>query len=419
MAEKELFPGQGRDERVIIYERRHWFTLIQWLWRPFTLLLISLLAAWGLTRLLRGAHVSPFPTLALLWAIAVVPGLSWTIWRFLDWGNDRYIVTDQRVIHIEKKYFIREERRAAPLGMIQDVSAEMPGIMANLLYFGDVIIQTAGTLGTIRFAGIPKPRKAQVQIMTLVAQARGAEQPKKDEALETVRKIVGWPPPEPKPLPPAAEGLRWESEKPRREQLWVMFKRMLFPVVAFGENQKVWRKHWWLLLKEAVSPLLAFALLFVLWLSASVVFGPSLWFDVPLGISWAVVFVWLLWRTIDWRNDLYILTDDRVVDIEKVPFRYEHRREASLDKIQDVSYLQEGFLAKTLDFGNVRLETAGEIGAFTFDYVPHPKEVQVEIFRRLEQFRARAWQEEKRRRQEEFLELLARYHQGVSESGDA
>jgi len=84
-----------------------------------------------------------------------------------------------------------------------------------------------------------------------------------------------------------------------------------------------------------------------------------------------------------------------------------------------VSYLQEGFLAKTLDFGNVRLETAGEIGAFTFDYVPHPKEVQVEIFRRLEQFRARAWQEEKRRRQEEFLELLARYHQGVSESGDA
>jgi len=127
-----------------------------------------------------------------------------------------------------------------------------------------------------------------------------------------------------------------------------------------------------------------------------------------------VVFVWLLWRVIDWRNDLYVLTDDRVVDIEKVPFRYEHRREASLDRIQDVSYLQEGFLAKTLNFGNVRLETAGEIGAFTFDNVPRPKDVQVEIFRRLEQFRARAREEESRRRQEEFLELLARYHRGVS-----
>ncbi|HIC92670.1 MAG TPA: PH domain-containing protein, partial [Anaerolineae bacterium] len=320
MAEKELFPGQGRDEKVIIYERRHWFTLIQWLWQPLALLLASLLAAWGLTRLLRWAHVPlPFPVLALLWAIAVVPGLSWAIWRFLDWGNDRYIVTDQRVIHIEQKYFLREERKAAPLGMIQDVSVEIPGIMANLLYFGDVIIQTAGTLGTIRFSGMPKPRKAQVQIMTLVAQARGAE-PEEDEAKRAVRKIVGWPPPEPKPLPPAAEGLRWESEKPRREQLLVVLQRMLFPVVAFGKNQVVWHKHWWVLLRELTSPLLALALLLVLRLSASVVFGPSPWFDVPLGISWAVVFVWLLWRTIDWWNDLYVLTDDRVVDIEKVPF---------------------------------------------------------------------------------------------------
>jgi len=159
-----------------------------------------------------------------------------------------------------------------------------------------------------------------------------------------------------------------------------MLQRMLFPVVAFGENQVVWRKHWWVLLKEMISPLLILALLLVLWFSASVIFDPNPWLNATFLLSEAAVLVWLLWRVIDWRNDLYVLTDDRVVDIEKVPFRYEHRREASLDKIQDVSYLQEGFIAKALDFGNVRLETAGEIGAFTFDYVPHPKEVQVEIF---------------------------------------
>jgi len=126
-----------------------------------------------------------------------------------------------------------------------------------------------------------------------------------------------------------------------------------------------------------------------------------------------VTLMWFIWRAIDWRNDLYVLTDDRVIDIEKVPFLYEHGREAGLDKIQDVRYWREGFIAIRLDFGNVRLETAGEIGEFTFDSVPHPREVQIEIFNRLEQFHRKAEREARQRRQEELLDLLARYHQGV------
>jgi uncharacterized membrane protein YdbT with pleckstrin-like domain len=127
--------------------------------------------------------------------------------------------------------------------------------------------------------------------------------------------------------------------------------------------------------------------------------------------------VWFIWRTIDWRNDLYVVTDDRVIDIEKVPFIREHRREAGLDKIQDVRYLQEGIIATSLDFGNVRLETAGGIGEFTFDSIPHPRAVQIEIFNRIERFRREAGQRERKARQDEFLDLLGRYHQGVQGNG--
>jgi len=137
-----------------------------------------------------------------------------------------------------------------------------------------------------------------------------------------------------------------------------------------------------------------------------------------LVISLAANSVWLIWRGVDWRNDLYIITDDRVIDIEKVPFRYEHRREASLDKIQDVRYLQEGFIALRLDFGNVRLETAGGIEAFTFDSVPHPKQVQAEIFKRIAQFRKETGRQGRKTRQAEFLDLLGRYHQGLQGNGE-
>jgi uncharacterized membrane protein YdbT with pleckstrin-like domain len=417
MAKKPLFPGQLDDERVIIYERRCWYTIFKWIGgRSLLFLLISLVIAWIVTSL--SAPLSSSRRV-FYWLIILAPALTWLVWKVLDWENDRYIVTDKRVIHIEKTYLTREERDEAPLAMIQDVSIEMKGLMTLLLYFGDVTIQTAGTLGTIRFKGIRKPRKAQAQILALVSQVRAAmpveEEP---QAIQAVREIVGWPRPEPKPLPPAAERLRWESEKPRRAQMSEVIKMMIFPRPVFGENQLVWRKHWWVLLKGMLSPLLALVILLILWSAASLRFGVSLWFDLPLGISLAVTLVWFTWRAIDWRNDLYIITDDRAIDIEKVPFVREERREAGLDKIQDVRYLQEGFIALRLDFGNVRLETAGGIEAFTFDAVPHPREVQIEIFDRIDQFHRRAEREGRKRRQAEILDLLARYHQGVQGDGE-
>jgi uncharacterized membrane protein YdbT with pleckstrin-like domain len=417
MVKKLLFPGQLDDERVIIYERRHWFTIIKWIGgRPLLFFLISLVIAWVVTTILK----PPSGIRLVYWLIILLPALGWIVWRALDWENDRYIVTDKRVIHIERIYLVREKRDEAPLAMIQDVSVEMRGLMTHLLYFGDVIVQTAGTLGTIRFQGIRKPRKAQAQILALASRAKAAmlaeEEP---QASQVVREIVGLPRPEAKPLPPTAEELRWESEKPRREQISEVIRMMFFPKQVFGENQEIWRKHWWALLKEMISPLLVFIILLILWSAVSLRFGFSLWFDSLLGISLAVTFVWFIWRAIDWRNDLYVVTDDRVIDIEKVPFLYEHRREAGLDRIQDVRYLREGLIATRLDFGDVRLETAGEIGEFTFDSVPHPREVQIEIFNRLEQFHRKAEREGRERREAEFLDLLARYHQGVTQgSGD-
>ena len=417
MAEKPLFPGQLDGERIIIYERRHWFTIIKWIGgRPLLLLPISLVIAWGLTTTLE----APSGLRLIYWLVIPLPALAWIGWKALDWGNDRYIVTDKRVIHIEKEYLTREKRDEAPLAMIQDVLIKMDGIMTHLLYFGDVVIQTAGTLGTIRFQGIQKPRKAQAQILAQVSQVKAATPVEEEpQAIQSVREIVGWPKPEPKPPPRAAEGLQWESETPRRDQISEVVKMMFFTKPAFGENQTIWHKHRWVLFQEMISPALAFVILLIVWSALSLLFGFSLWFDLLLVISLAANSAWLIWRGIDWRNDLYIVTDDRVIDIEKVPFRYEHRREAGLDKIQDVRYLQEGFIALRLDFGNVRLETAGGIEAFTFDSVPHPKQVQAEIFKRIAQFHKRTGQQVQKTRQDEFLDLLGRYHQGVQGNSGA
>jgi hypothetical protein len=256
--------------------------------------------------------------------------------------------------------------------------------------------------------------------MSQTRSAQPAEEEEEEEepqAIQDVRRMLGVSRPEPEPLPAAAEGLRWESEQPRRRQLSKVVRMMIFAQPNFGNNQEVWRKHWWALVQKITSPVLAFFILIILWAAASLLFRFNVWFDLLLGISLVVDLVWITWLTIDWQNDLYVITDDRAVDIEKVPFVREHRREAGLDKIQDVRYLQEGLIATRLDFGNVRLETAGGIGEFTFDCIPHPRQVQVEIFKRMERFHRKAVQERRKRRQEELVEMLGRYYQGTQGSG--
>ena len=135
------------------------------------------------------------------------------------------------------------------------------------------------------------------------------------------------------------------------------------------------------------------------------------WLVVPLAMI-IVGGVWNLWNVLDWQNDLYILTNDRIIDLEKVPLISEDRREARLQQIQDVHYVMPGFINRLLDFGDVEVETAGRGGGFTFRSVPHPRQVQAEIFARVDQVRKSAgmrWTASGRRAT--CSRVLYRYHQ--------
>ena len=56
--------------------------------------------------------------------------------------------------------------------------------------------------------------------------------------------------------------------------------------------------------------------------------------------------------------------------------------------IQNVSFEMPTFWAAVFDYGDVLVQTAGS-GEFTFVQVPGPREVQAEIFRRMEAYRER------------------------------
>jgi uncharacterized membrane protein YdbT with pleckstrin-like domain len=195
---------------------------------------------------------------------------------------------------------------------------------------------------------------------------------------------------------------------------WRQVLRDLFrPCLVLKETDRVWRKHWWrLMTATAISGTVCNAGLVI---GAVMIWqlGLGLWLVLPLFI-FIVGSIWNLWNVIDWQNDLYILTDDRIIDLEKVPLISEDRREARLAQIQDVHYVMPHIINRLLDFGDVEIETAGRGGGFTFSSVPHPSQVQAEIFDRVDRMRRACGATERQQQDGDILYWLGKYRQASS-----
>lgn len=105
-----------------------------------------------------------------------------------------------------------------------------------------------------------------------------------------------------------------------------------------------------------------------------IIVGTAFWYLATFGF--------ILSNFLHWFFNIYIVTNERVVDIDFYYLLYKHFAEAELDKIQDISYSSSGLLATLFDYGNVKIQTAAEIPNLEFELIPHPEKV-VETIRSL------------------------------------
>ncbi len=130
----------------------------------------------------------------------------------------------------------------------------------------------------------------------------------------------------------------------------------------------------------ATAPTIIFPLLFmVLKLpftipAGYIIVGTLFWYLATFGYALA--------NFISWFFNIYIVTNERIVDIDFIYLLYKQFSEAELSKIQDISYATGGIFATIFDYGNVTIETAGETPNLTFKKIPHPARV-VETIRSL------------------------------------
>jgi len=408
----QRFDWQEPDETIVFVVHKHNAVLLRSLLLPGILLLLVLggylfLGSMSILGLGIGGLLAAGPLLFALYEI-------------VDHFNDNYILTNRRVMHDEYVYLIRESRVGAPLVNVQSVQVMQEGLLAQMFDFGELQILTAGEpSGRVVFGHIPDPARRQQMILEQRERAEALARAQERAVIqEALRHRFGQTPPE----RDAAEvdeddGSSDEDHRPRGWPSWmgvpVEVLRYFFPALREEEGETItWRKHWIVLLRPIAIPT---GLIVVATIIAAVLLGRQGSDRASILISYGIVLLfllpWWLWVFEDWRNEIYQVTPSRIVDVEQLPFGLrEERREAGLGMIQNVNLKVPSIVGRLMGYGSVTIETAGA-GAFTFDHVKDPKEVQTEIFRRMASFEERQRQQNAERRRDELLDWFTVYDQ--------
>ena len=129
---------------------------------------------------------------------------------------------------------------------------------------------------------------------------------------------------------------------------------------------------------------------------------PSLPILVVLFLLLGGLIFWWWYGYEDWKNDLYQVTPDQIIDIYKKPFGQEERKAAPLDGIMSSEYKRTVFI------------TVG--GAkFDFEDVADPPTVQQDIVKRMDELKRNKRVAEGKAERERMADWLGYYHRTVQE----
>lgn len=199
---------------------------------------------------------------------------------------------------------------------------------------------------------------------------------------------------------------QWLQEYPRAERKLKMRddlkERRGYPRFSWLEKDelpvRVRQKHVVVLLPTLILPgLIALGLVIGTVAAETALLDTSL--EVPILILGAFLMLFPLgfglYSYIDWRNDVYVLTNRRVAHQERVGIFKAHFSAAPLHAIQDIQQVTTGILEKSLNIGDLIIETAGAGGHVAFRSIPDPGKMREMIFEQIERTKALARAQEK------------------------
>jgi CRP-like cAMP-binding protein len=424
------FSWLGPAEVIHFLARKHEVVLAQSLSLPIIALAIPifLLVQFFLTR----AFFTIFGA-GILFLLIVL----WMVWNWIDWGNDYYIVTNQRVVWLEKVVGLYDSRQEAPLSTLLSVGVETD-MSGRLLDYGDLIVRTF--VGKIVFHHVAHPFEAEHVVQELWTRSRRVASKTEREAMRNVLRSKMGLPVQITLDETAAEGEPEKMVTPSlyRRSILRVLESNWFKLRIEDSGTITYRKHWFVMLRQVAQPTVLLLLMGFGMIARLVTLAgrPELkLFDfsktppvdtmmLTIPILMIPVVLWWIYQYLDWRNDIYQVTPDEILDIDKKPFGSETRRSAPLENILSTESERVGLTGYLLNYGTVYITVGG--ANLDFEDVLDPPTVQADIDRRREARVALKKEVEAASERERMSEWLVAYHeneaewrkaQGAAESG--
>jgi uncharacterized membrane protein YdbT with pleckstrin-like domain/CRP-like cAMP-binding protein len=334
----------------------------------------------------------------------------WGLFRFFDWSNDYFIVTNRRVIHREFNLrAFRVDIKIARIDQIQNVSVLKPSLLANLFNFGTVRLPTASQFGVILFDNISQPKRVAETLERLTKRVSTLDASREQTLVRrSIEDYFGFV----QPYELVGEQVEGAANEPEKLGCWgTLMHRYQWRVEEDGVI--TYHKHFLVALASMFWPLLIGSVLTVL---IYLVNRFDLVTPQILGIGalpiYLLLLLWIIWDLENWRNDLYQLDGRFIIDIDRMPFGFgESRKQAQLQNIQNVKAYTPGLIHTIFNYGFVEVETAGVDSNIVFEHVPFPGVVQSDIFQQIEDLKRRQREADETRRHKSFAVLLDVYKQ--------
>lgn len=168
------FIKQKSYEKIIHRTRRHPITFVPNILFYILLVLLPLAVAFVLRSQFSIwlEHTGVYVAVVLLGSAYFIGIILFLFSNFIDFYLDSHIVTNDRLIDVEQNGLFGRTIAEVDLYQIQDVTSEVNGFFATLFKFGDVIVQTAGTIPKFIVHNVRDPHHLRQELLYLADEDR-------------------------------------------------------------------------------------------------------------------------------------------------------------------------------------------------------------------------------------------------------